>query len=155
MSLRDKLLFDTTSLPTSSDVQFGTETFTIELLYRELTDNYYLNIYDSNGYPLIKGEKLVYGMHLWDINDERLPSTPLIVLDETGTENSVGLNNFQKSVFIYYDDLPDDILSQDDSYETDISDDLLDDDDDIEAVNDNDASYSPNPYALPNGGDTE
>lgn len=152
MSVRDKLIFDTSSFPNSSDVTFGTEQFTLSLNYRPLTDTFYIDLYNSEDEPLILGEKLVYGMPLWNINDADLPSTPLIVLDESGVESTVGYNNFQDSVFIYYDDLPDSVLNNtDDTDDTDISDDLLDLDDDID-TDDNDASYYANPYALPNDG---
>lgn len=155
MSVRDKLMFDTSAFPSSSDITIGTEQFTISLNYRHLTDTFYLDLYDDSGEPLILGEKLVYGMPLWNINDARLPSTTLIVLDETGVESTVSYLNFQQDVFVYYDDLPASVTNptNDNTDDTDVSDDLLDTDDET-TTTDDDASYDANPYALPtNGGD--
>lgn len=151
MSLRDKLIIDTSDLPNYVVLPVGTENFTIEFDYRERYDNFYFNLYDADDNPLITGEKLVYGVPLWNINDANLPSVTIIPLDETGVENTVSIDNFQVSVFLYFEDL-DPGIEDPDSDDIDENDtnnsDLLDDDNGSSLIED-EPSDDDNEYALP------
>jgi hypothetical protein len=151
MSLRDKLIVDTSDMPNYVILPIGTENFTIELFYRERYDNFYFNLYDSDDNPLITGEKLVYGVPLWNINDANLPSERIVPLDEAGVESTVSIDNFQISVFLYFDDLDPSIedpsTADVDENDTDNSD-LLDDDNGSSLIED-EPSDDDNEYALP------
>lgn len=151
MSLHDKLVVDTSDMPNYSVFTSGAENFTIELYYRDRFDSIYFNLYDADDTPLITGEKLVYGMPLWNINDANLPADRIVPFDEAGVENSVSIDNFQTSVFLYYDDLDPDIEDPSnvdvDENDTDNSD-LLDDDTGSSLIEDEPSDDS-NEYALP------
>ncbi|MGP3640359.1 phage baseplate plug family protein [Lentilactobacillus hilgardii] len=151
MSLRDKLMVDMSDLPNYVILPIGTENFTIEFYYRERYDTLYFNLYDSDDTPLIMGEKLVYGMPLWNINDADLPSERIVPLDEAGVEDAVSIDNFQSSVFLYFDDLDPEIENPDnvdqDDPDSDNSD-LLDDDSGSSLIEDEPVMDN-NEFALP------
>lgn len=151
MSLRDKLIVDTSDMPNYVILPIGTENFTIEFYYRERFDNLYFNLYDSDDSPLITGEKIVYGVPLWNINDANLPSERIVPLDETGAESTVSIDNFQTSVFLYFDDLAPEVEDPSsagiDENDSDNSD-LLDDDSGSSLIED-EPSDDDNEYALP------
>ena len=151
MSLRDKLMVDMSDLPNYVILPIGTENFTIEFYYRERYDTLYFNLYDSDDTPLIMGEKLVYGMPLWNINDADLPSERIVPLDDAGVEDAVSIDNFQSSVFLYFDDLDPEIENPDnvdqDDPDSDNSD-LLDDDSGSSLIEDEPVMDN-NEFALP------
>lgn len=151
MSLRDKLIVDMSDLPNYVILPIGTENFTIEFYYRERYDILYFNLYDSDDTPLIMGEKLVYGMPLWNINDANLPSERIIPLDEAGVEDTVSIDNFQSSVFLYFDDLDPEVENPDNADQDDLdsdNSDLLDDDSGSSLIEDEPAMDN-NEFALP------
>ena len=100
MSLRDRIDINKNTLPNSFDYTIGSEDVTIEVYYQEMYDSFYLNLYNSTGAPLITGEKLIYGMPLWNINDARLPMQTIIPMDESGKENTITWDNFNNTVFL-------------------------------------------------------
>ncbi|EEI19568.1 hypothetical protein G8J22_02365 [Lentilactobacillus hilgardii] len=155
MSLRDKLIVNKDSLPEDFTLPSGTDDFELILFYRPRYDNFYFDLYDANGEPLIKGEKLVYGMPLWNINDTRLPTETIIPMDESGIETDVSWDNFQESVFLYYDDLDPSLTDPDYSDNSDDeNDDLTDEDDSDDSLIEDEPQDDNNPYALPDGGES-
>ena len=144
-------MVDMSDLPNYVILPIGTENFTIEFYYRERYDTLYFNLYDSDDTPLIMGEKLVYGMPLWNINDADLPSERIVPLDDAGVEDAVSIDNFQSSVFLYFDDLDPEIENPDnvdqDDPDSDNSD-LLDDDSGSSLIEDEPVMDN-NEFALP------
>lgn len=128
MSLRDRIDINKNILPNSFDYTIGSEDVTIEVYYQEMYDSFYINLYDSTGAPLITGEKLVYGMPLWNINDARLPMQTIIPMDESGKENTITWDNFNSTVFLYVDDLDPELTDPNYVPNVDDSGDLTDDD---------------------------
>lgn len=113
MSLRDRWVIDKTQLPSTFTFEDGNRSFYITIYYREITDNFYISLADINGVPLITGEKVVYGQPLFQVTDPRLPSTTYIPLDESGESDTVSFSTFGETVFIYADDILDNVGDSD------------------------------------------
>ncbi|KAB8139261.1 hypothetical protein F9U64_01155 [Gracilibacillus oryzae] len=56
---------------------------------------------------LVYGEKLSYGIPLFEYADERFPDVTIIPKDEAGNESEITYNNFMDTVFLYIEDAAD------------------------------------------------
>lgn len=101
MAKEDRIEFDLTSLPQKIDLSINGEDFSLRLYFVDRTDAYYVDCYDDVGVLLVAGEKLVYGEQLFAmVTDPRLPTVPMIPLDETGKDHVCNFATFQKSVWL-------------------------------------------------------
>lgn len=150
MSLRDRWVIDKTQLPSTFTFEDGNKSFYITMYYRELTDNFYITLSDINGVTLVAGEKVVYGEPLFKVTDPRLPSTTYIPLDESGQSKEVNFSTFGVTVFIFADDIIDNVGETDEQAanslisNTDVYDATLDETTDPEDGVDD----SPNDYGI-------
>lgn len=68
-----------------------------------------VSLWDVDGNALVNGEKLVYGRRLFSsLNSDDYPDEDLVPLDPSGTENECNTDNFGVSVFLTYNDGPED-----------------------------------------------
>lgn len=106
MALRDYVPVDVASVPETFEYDIEGETFEFTFYYNDEGDYFTVDIADENGELLYRGEKLVLNRELWaNIYDDRLPATPLVPMDESGTATYCGIDEFMKTVFLYEDDV--------------------------------------------------
>lgn len=105
----DYIDIDPEEIPLTFEHDIEEDTFTFGINYNEKYDFFTLDLWDVNGKPIVMGEKLMLNMPLFgDIVDERLPVTRIIPMDESGEAKRISKDNFYKTVFLCFDDLPDD-----------------------------------------------
>lgn len=115
---RDYIELDPGEIPVQFEIDFEQETFTMGINYNETFDFYTVDLWDSEGYVIVLGEKVVLNRPLFEsIVDERLPAPSIVPFDESLTATDVTKENFYKTVFLTIDDLSDDEL--DDEIEAD------------------------------------
>lgn len=115
----DYIPIDKTQLPFRFEWDSEDDSYFIDIDYNETFDFFTATLYDALGNVLVAGEKLVLNMPLFnEINDpEGMPAEDLIPLDESGQAQHITWDNFDVTVFLCIDNLPDD--SGDDSGPTD------------------------------------
>lgn len=88
------------NIPYSFEMDFGAETFELEIRYNDTFDYFTIDLY-KDGEILVYGEKIVYGVPLFDdYYDQRFPAPTIIPLDESGNETSVTFENMNDTVFL-------------------------------------------------------
>ena len=117
---RNYIELDPNEIPVQFEIDFEEDTFTMGINYNETFDFYTVDLWDSEGYVIVLGEKVVLNRPLFEsLVDERLPAPSIVPFDESGTATDVTKVNFYKTVFLTIDDLSDDEL--DDEIEDDDS----------------------------------
>lgn len=127
MAIRNYVPVDVYDLP---------ETFEYELdgIIYELTFNYidegdfFTCSIALEGETIVNGWKLILNQPLFEgLQDERLPSTPLVPMDESGQAKRCGIDEFCETVFLYEDTVdPLDIATGNLPVDTDFEGDLDD-----------------------------
>lgn len=108
---RSYIELDPNEIPVQFEIDFEQETFTMGINYNETFDFYTVDLWDSEGYVIVLGEKIVLNRPLFEsIVDERLPAPSIVPYDESGQADDVNQSNFYKTVFLTIDDLSDDPL---------------------------------------------
>lgn len=88
------------NIPYRFEIELEAEIFEMEIRYNDLYDFFTIDLY-KDGEPLVYGEKIVYGVPLFqDVRDLRFPAVDIVPMDEAGLENQVTYENFQKTVFL-------------------------------------------------------
>ncbi|MBA2878056.1 hypothetical protein HNR63_001110 [Anoxybacillus kamchatkensis] len=88
------------NIPYRFEIELEAEVFEMEIRYNDLYDFFTIDLY-KDGEPLVYGEKVVYGVPLFqDVRDSRFPAVDIVPKDEAGLENQVTYENFQKTVFL-------------------------------------------------------
>jgi hypothetical protein len=88
------------NIPYRFEIELEAEIFEMEIRYNDLYDFFTIDLY-KDGEPLVYGEKVVYGVPLFqDVRDLRFPAVDIVPMDEAGLENQVTYENFQKTVFL-------------------------------------------------------
>ncbi|MBC2148084.1 phage baseplate plug family protein [Listeria booriae] len=110
MAIREYLPVDIDDIPERFDVDIEDETFIFQVNYNMSQKFFTIDLYTSDEDPIMLGEKLVLNEPLWEgIYDERLPAPAMIPMDEAGLAKSITLDNFMKTVFIFFDNIIQDI----------------------------------------------
>lgn len=109
MAVRDYIPIEKENIPELFEFDFDERSFLFGINYSESQDLFSVDLYDEDENPIVLGERLILNEKLWsDIVDDRLPSIDVVPMDESGKETMVTWDNFQVTVFIYFDDLPPD-----------------------------------------------
>lgn len=88
------------NVPYRFEIELGTELFEWEVRYNHMHDFFTVDLY-KNEEPLVYGEKIVYGIPLFqDVYDQRFPAPTIVPIDEAGIENTVTFENLGKTVFL-------------------------------------------------------
>jgi hypothetical protein len=88
------------NIPYRFEIELEAEIFEMEIRYNDLYDFFTIDLY-KDGEPLVYGEKVVYGVPLFqDVRDLRFPAVDIVPIDEARLENRVTYENFQKTVFL-------------------------------------------------------
>lgn len=112
MAIREYLPVDVDDIPERFDVDIEDETFIFQVNYNMSQKYYTIDLYTSDEDPIMLGEKLVLNEPLWEgIYDERLPAPTLIPMDEAGLAKAITPDNFMKTVFIFFDNIVQDLES--------------------------------------------
>lgn len=109
MAVRDYIPIEKENIPELFEFDFDKRSFLFGINYSESQDLFSVDLYDEDENPIVLGERLILNEKLWsDIVDDRLPSIDVVPMDESGKETMVTWDNFQVTVFLYFDDLPPD-----------------------------------------------
>jgi len=88
-------------IPYRFDVSLSDRMYTMEVHYNAEHDYFSLNL-ERDGEVLVVGEKLVYGVPLFDdVTDERFPRVKIVPYDEAEMSQSVNWDTLSVSVFLY------------------------------------------------------
>lgn len=92
-------------IPYQFDIVLAGQQFTFAVDYNSEADLFTVSLYNSVGELLCAGEPLIYAFPLFhDVyRAGKFPTIDLIPLDESGHENAVTWNNFEKTVFLTID----------------------------------------------------
>lgn len=88
------------NIPYRFEIELGAETFEFEIRYNDEGDFFTVDLF-KGGEPLVYGEKIVYGIPLFnDFYDQDFPAPTIIPLDESGNESRVTFENLNETVFL-------------------------------------------------------
>ncbi|MFC2948529.1 phage baseplate plug family protein [Virgibacillus sediminis] len=91
------------NIPYRFDIALPIEIFTFEVKYNETHDFFTIDLFKGDE-TLVLGEKIVYGMPLFDdVYDHRFPAPTIIPWDESGNEQEVTYDNLGETVFLVVD----------------------------------------------------
>jgi len=108
MAKRDYIDIDKEEVPVVFDIDLAEDTFTMGINYNQTNDFFTVDLWDSEGNVIVRGEKMVLNRPLFeDLVDERLPAPTLVPMDEAGREDRITYENFGVTVFLYIDDIGD------------------------------------------------
>lgn len=90
-------------IPYQFEIELEEEIFTFDIRYNETYDFFTIDLYKDEEL-LCAGEKLVYGVPLWqDITTNDFPGPTIIPLDPSGKETRITWDNLNKTVFLILD----------------------------------------------------
>lgn len=109
MPVRPYIDFDVDDLPETFEQDLDGTTYLISLTYNDEGDFFVLTLMEDDETPIVS-EKLILNQPLFQElpPDERLPTTPLVPMDESGQAKRVSIDNFMDTVFLCEDVLPND-----------------------------------------------
>jgi len=88
-------------IPYRFDISLADKMFTFEVHYNAKGDYFTVDL-ESDGEVLVRGEKLVYGVELFqDIRDDRFPRVAILPYDESGNTSAVTWETLSTSAFLY------------------------------------------------------
>lgn len=107
MPVRPYIDFDVDDLPETFEQDLDGTTYLISLTYNDEGDFFVFTLMEDDETP-IASEKLILNQPLFQElpPDERLPTTPLVPMDESGQAKRVSIDNFMDTVFLCEDVLP-------------------------------------------------
>ncbi len=70
------------------DVELGGVLYRLELIWRDRTESWYVNLYDSDDEPLILGQRLVVDYPLMASHTGRVPSGGMLILVDTSGDST-------------------------------------------------------------------
>lgn len=107
MPVRPYIDFDVDDLPETFEQYLDGTTYLISLTYNDEGDFFVFTLMEDDETP-IASEKLILNQPLFQElpPDERLPTTPLVPMDESGQAKRVSIDNFMDTVFLCEDVLP-------------------------------------------------
>ncbi|UQW98188.1 hypothetical protein M2M59_04040 [Rummeliibacillus sp. G93] len=90
-------------IPYEFEIELEEEIFTFDVRYNENHDFFTIDLYKDEEL-ICAGEKLVYGVPLWeDITTSDFPAPTIIPLDPSGKEKRVSWDNLNTTVFLILD----------------------------------------------------
>ncbi|MEN2360151.1 phage baseplate plug family protein [Levilactobacillus brevis] len=109
MPVRPYIDFDVDDLPETFEQDLDGTTYLISLAYNDEGDFFVFTLMEDDETPIVS-EKLILNQPLFQElpPDERLPTTPLAPMDESGQAKRVSIDNFMDTVFLCEDVLPND-----------------------------------------------
>ena len=107
--MRDIIEIEKELIPYNFDIVLAGEEFNIEIMYNESADLFTATL-SKDDEVLVYNEPIIYGVELFcDVyKSDSFPMISIVPLDESGNENTVTYDNFNKTVFLTIDDEPDD-----------------------------------------------
>lgn len=109
MPVRPYVPFDVDDLPETFEYQLDSTTYLVSLDYNDEGDFFVISLMENDETPIVTNEKLILNQPLFkNLYDPRLPTTPLVPMDESGQATRVSIENFMETVFLCEDVLPDD-----------------------------------------------
>ena len=107
MPVRPYIDFDVDDLPETFEQDLDGTTYLISLTYNDEGDFFVFTLMEDDETPIVS-EKLILNQPLFQElpPDERLPTTPLVPMDESGQAKRVSIDNFMDTVFLCEDVLP-------------------------------------------------
>jgi len=106
MALRSYVPVDAANLPESFEYEIDGTTYQLTFDYNDEGNYFTVDIATYEGDMIVRGEKLVADRPLWvNVFDDRLPTTPLVPMDESGVSTYCGIDEFMKTMFLYEDDI--------------------------------------------------
>lgn len=113
MAKRDYIDLDPNEIPVQFEIDLAQDTFTMAINYNETYDFYTVDLWDSEGFVIVLGEKIVIGRPLFEsLVDERLPGPSIVPFDESGNATTITKDNFYHTVFLTIDDLSEDEFNE-------------------------------------------
>ncbi|MGE7621688.1 phage baseplate plug family protein [Viridibacillus sp. NPDC096237] len=113
MAKRDYIDLDPNEIPVQFEIDLAQDTFTMAISYNESYDFFTVDLWDSEGFVIVLGEKIVLGRPLFEsLVDERLPGPSIVPFDESGNAITITKDNFYRTVFLTIDDLSDDEFNE-------------------------------------------
>lgn len=107
MAFRDSIPIDPDELPVQFPFDFDDTEYTLSIQYNEFSDQITVAIFDDDG--LIAVEPLVLNQPLFQaLSNPRLPMITLVPMDESGQEIEVNIDNLNKTVFVFENDVSED-----------------------------------------------
>lgn len=102
--MRDRIDINKDLIPYSFDILLGDESFELAINYNESADLFTVML-SKDDVIMCNAEPIVYGVPLFiDIYEEEgYPAIDIIPLDESGHEDIVTYENFNKTVFLTID----------------------------------------------------
>jgi len=102
MEQRAYIDVDTSKLPEEFEIELAGENVFLRFDYNEQGEFFTVDLLDNAQNPIILGEKLAYGRRLWsDFTKPGIPQIDIVPFDISGQENTVTLDNFGQTVFLY------------------------------------------------------
>ena len=102
MEQRAYIDVDTSKLPEEFEIELAGENVFLRFDYNEQGAFFTVDLLDNAHNPIILGEKLAYGRRLWsDFTKTGIPQIDIVPFDISGQENTVTLDNFGRTVFLY------------------------------------------------------
>lgn len=101
--MRDRILIDKSLIPYSFEIELGGYIYVFIVRYNSFCDLFTLTLYKDNNLictePIMYGQRLFHDVYIAD----KYPAIDIVPLDESGRENKVTWNNFNKTVFLTID----------------------------------------------------
>ena len=103
---KDVILIDKELVPYIFNIALGDVMYTVEVRHNSEADLFTIALYDING-NLICTEPVIYGAVLFEqqYQPEIYPAVTITPLDESGEETAVTWENFNKTVFLFIDNV--------------------------------------------------
>lgn len=102
MDQRALIDVDIGSLPEEFEIELAGSNAFLRFDYNGQGQFFTVDLYDNAHNPIVLGEKLVYGRRLWgDFTKPGIPRIDVVPYDISGKENTVTLENFGRTVFLY------------------------------------------------------
>lgn len=101
--MKDRILINKSLIPYSFEIELGGFMYMFIVKYNSFSDLFTVTVYKGN--DLICTEPIMYGQRMFhDIYiADKYPAIDIIPLDESGKENKVTWDNFNKTVFLTID----------------------------------------------------
>lgn len=109
MSVRNYVPIDVDDLPEQFDYEIDDIDYIFEIKYNEQGDFFTAGIALDDGTWIVRDWKMILNQTLFfNISDERLPTTDLTPMDESGQASEISITNFGDTVFLYEDTVDED-----------------------------------------------
>lgn len=106
--MKEYIELEKEELPTSFEIDFGSETFVMALNYNEKNAFWTVDFAQADGTELVNGERLRLNQQLFsDLTDDRLPMAPLVPFSTDANVTEITKENFYETVFVFVDDTND------------------------------------------------